>query len=1374
MGEEFLDRLRGGERPDASEFAARDPERAGQIRDFLSALLLVEGLRPLGDPTDDAIAREPGRSWPALERLGDFRILRELGRGGMGIVYEAEQQSLGRHVALKVLTPGVARTSQQVQRFLREARAAARLHHTNIVPVFEVGEHEGLFYYAMQFIPGSGLDKVIREVRRLKGLPPPGADGDVSVTRQGACDGSATRVIESAEPARLATPHPEIPVPSASRSESSSLAASMDSGSRYAQAVARVGLQVAGALEYAHRQGILHRDVKPSNILLDLHGVAWVTDFGLAKATEDEDLTRTGDLVGTIRYMAPERFCGVCDAGSDIYGLGLALYELLALRSAFDAPVREHLLYQVNHVAPPRLGEVNPTIPRDLETIVHKAMEKDVAHRYETAADLAEDLRRFLEDRPIRARRVGSTERLTRWARRNPGSATLGTALAVMLTLVVVIIAVADLRLRGQHSEAMFHLRRAELAEGNAVNKLLDSYIARARASRRSRFAGRRFDGLVAIGQAVPLDQSGNSRLELRNEAIACMALPDLRRIDDWPGRAEDGFLGVDFDPVTGRLARGTPQGSVLIRGARGVGEPLELPGNGIPAVFVRFSPNGRHLAVKYEAHGQVLLVIWDVGRAAKLLEVPDGMHSDALDFRPDGVIVAAGRRDGSIDLHDLVTGGPPRRLPPGLVPQSLRFDPSGRRIAAVGLSSRETVHVRLAADGAVESSWKLDEPGYSVDWHPSGLWMAVGSQSGRIRILDLSEPGRAPRSFERHDGAVVAVAFHPSGELLASASWDGILRLWDTRTGRELVKAQHPEAHPIRFSRDGRLVGPGHDGDSSWLWEVAEGDECRSLAGVETWGTATWSVGFLGPEGVIVSAGSPGVRLEIPGREGTSAFLPMPGTRGVAVAPDGSSLISSGATGVLRWPIRRPSPLEIRVGPPEPLGPLAGVPTGRIRLDRGGHKLAALVDHERGISRVFDLEGVKAPVTLAGHGNAERLDLSPDGRWLATGTWQGSLVKVWDVRGGEPARDLPVDGSADVAFSPDGRRLLTASWKEHTLWDTSTWRPLVRIPRSQSGSLPGVAAFSPDGRLLAVIRTRSMVQLVDVETGQEQATLEEPEPGSVCGMVFSPDGRRLVVTFNSPRLLVWDLDAIGRGLTALGLDWLATDGSVAAPPSGAGPTTITVEGAPWLSRLERGESLARSGRLDEAEEAFDGAIAAGATHVDALARRVLFLWARGDETAYREACRDLLRLFDVTEVGPRTVNDIAWMCALGDSAVDDYAPLLRQIEAVSGRRQADRLNTFGALLYRAGRFGDAARQLERSVEAHGAGGTAYDALFLAMAHSRLGQVENARTWLRRGGSPAPGAPSKPDARDNMSWIARLELDVLRREAAATVALVDP
>ena len=332
---------------------------------------------------------------------------------------------------------------------------------------------------------------------------------------------------------------------------------------------------MAQALEYAHQQGTLHRDIKPSNILLDVHGVAWVTDFGLAKAVEDEDLTRTGDLVGTIRYMAPERFRGRCDGRSDEYSLGLTLYELLALRPAFDASDREDLLYQVNRVEPPRLRRLNPAIPVDLETIVHKAIEKEAEHRYDYAAELAEDLQCFLEDRPIAARRVSSTERLTRWARRNPGLATLGTALAGMLALVVVVIVVADLRLRRQHEETTTNLQRAERAEADAVSRLLDSYVANARAGRRSRFAGQRFEGLRTIRAAALLDQPGNRLLELRNEAIACLALPDLRPRPDvggWPtGRLSRGRLRPELRThgprhAPGRRARPKPRRSAAIR----------------------------------------------------------------------------------------------------------------------------------------------------------------------------------------------------------------------------------------------------------------------------------------------------------------------------------------------------------------------------------------------------------------------------------------------------------------------------------------------------------------------------------------------------------------------------------------------------------------------------------------------------------------------------------------------------------------------------------------------------------------------------------------------------------------------------------------
>jgi serine/threonine protein kinase/WD40 repeat protein len=1372
MAEEFLERLRRGQRPDITQFAARIPGQAAEVREFLSALMLVEGLKPRPDATVDALwSRAPGIG-PPIDRLGDFRILRELGRGGMGVVYEAEQESLGRHVALKVLAPAVARSPHQTLRFVREARAAARLHHTNIVPVFGVGEHDGLHYYVMQYIRGMGLDKVLEEVRRLRGQSPPEANGaGAAPPRRSPREASVTVIAESIASGQFEHPHRTDSDDSAPVGLSA-LAGVTDSDVRYAHSVARIGLQVAEALEYAHQQGTLHRDIKPSNILLDTHGIAWVTDFGLAKAAEDEDLTRTGDVVGTIRYMAPERFRGLADKRSDVYGLGLALYEMLALRPAYGASDRESLLYQVNHVEPPRLHELHPGVARDLETIVHKAIEKDAAHRYATAADLAEDLRRFLEHRPIRARRVGATERLTRWARRNPGLATLGTALAGMLALVVVVIAAADVRLRSEHAEALRHLHRADRAEADAVNKLRDSYVAQARASRRSRFAGRRFDGLEAIRAAARLDRSERGILELRNEAIACLALPDIRPLPRFEGKASEGYLGVDFDPVSGQLTRGTPEGEVLIRTVDGDGLAARLPGNGLRAVLVQYSNDGRYLAVKHEDRGELVLAVWELSRREKILDVPDGMYSDAVDFHPDGRTLAAGLRDGSIVFYDLVEGREVRRLSPVTVARMIRFDPAGGRIAVVSPNSREGVQVRLVADGTVAASWALPEPEYSLDWHPDGRWLAVGAQDGRILLLDTTAPARPPRTLEGHHGQTIAVAFHPRGELLASASWDGTLRIWDPRTAQELVQVPLPEARLIRFSRDGRLLGPGHDVGSSWLWELAEGVECRELVGDEGRGAKTWSVDYLGPEGVLVSAGGSGVRLELPDRSGTPAFLAMPGTKGVAVAPDGSCLITSGATGLLRWPVRRPDPDSLRVGPPEPVGPIAGVPTGRVRLGRDGRSLAVVLDEEDGRVLVFDLETRTSPIVLAGHPNMERVAISPDGNWIATGTWRGTLVKVWDAHTGALVRDLPVKGSAEVLFSPDGSRLVTATGQEYTIWDVGAWTPRTRIPRSQASGLPGVAAFTPDGRLLALARTRSTVQLVDPDTAREIATLESPELQNVSGLGFSPDGRELVATFNTAKIQAWSLDAIRRGLASLDLDWPEPTSQLPPAPTGALPLTIAAEDARWLAPLGRAESFARSGSWDEAASSYDEAIAQGAPHVDALARRILFRRVHDDEEGYRRACRQLLERFDVGSVALRTVNDIAWSCALGPSAVEDYGELVRLAEASARSRPApNRMNTVGALLYRAGRFEDAVRQLERSVAAHGAGGTQYDALFLAMAHHRLGHAEEAMHWLDRGTGPAPKNMSKPDASGDTSWIPRLELDTLRREAMATIGL---
>jgi serine/threonine protein kinase len=466
IAEEFVERLRRGERPPISEYESRYPEQAAAIRELFPTLVMMEQLKPASTPVRPASQSECASEVASLGKLGDYRIVREVGRGGMGIVYEAVQESLGRQVALKVLPKQRGGDDSRQARFEREARAAARLHHTNIVPVFGVGAENGLHYYAMQYIHGLGLDEVLRELKRLKSAsqapatlpdtsPPAEAPRHaVTVTVTQAlftgdfAAGGVPAAEESAEPAPATPPQPAgqslsdtakarlsdtVRVPESLPLPGASAATAGNSRQTFWQSVARIGVQVGEALHYAHEQGVLHRDIKPSNLLLDTRGTVWVTDFGLAKTNDQRDLTETGDVLGTLRYMAPEMFSGQADRRSDVYSLGLSLYELLALRPAFDEADRGRLIRLVLNESPPRLRTLDPAIPRDLETIVHKAIDREPSHRYATAQELADDLTRFLNDEPIHARRVSLPARFTRWCKRNPAGAAVVALLVIGL-----------------------------------------------------------------------------------------------------------------------------------------------------------------------------------------------------------------------------------------------------------------------------------------------------------------------------------------------------------------------------------------------------------------------------------------------------------------------------------------------------------------------------------------------------------------------------------------------------------------------------------------------------------------------------------------------------------------------------------------------------------------------------------------------------------------------------------------------------------------------------------------------------------------------------------------------------------------------------
>lgn len=1177
LAEDFLDRLRRGEKPSIDEYVRGNPELAVEIRKLFPTLALLEDCAPAAAPAAAPPFSSAGVQVP--ERLGEYRILGEIGRGGMGVVYEAEHETLRRRVALKLLPTQLTDSPAALQRFLREARAAGRLHHTNIVPVFEVGVHDDIHFYAMQYIHGQNLDVVIDELRRLKSGTGNNDNESRTVQSNLAAHQNLSRTVAhellSGEPAGpLQYPlepkdvprSPELlggvtPPPKPALGEtadSGSLSQVGHSHEGYFQRVARVGLQVADALQFAHRQGILHRDIKPSNLILDTTGTIWITDFGLAKH-EGDDFTHTGDIVGTLRYMAPERLHGHADERSDVYSLGLTLYELTTLQSALQGEDRVSLIGQIEKTEPPRPRQLVPQIPRDLETIILKSIEKSPAHRYQSAEKLSADLQLFLADRPILARRSTWIERGWRWCRRNPVPATLTiciTALVLLLfvgTLAFALFSTWQANLLAHRTRVANQAQRtAELSREEAVRRLYDSYLGQARAGRWSARAGQHFETLNSLRQAAELlpslklgpREERRRRLILRNEAIAAMPLVDLREVQRWNAETDDTAVFA-LPPDYSVCAISDREGNIVVRRLADGAEVMRLAGPGHRAWLLTFSPDGRYLAGKFHrgvpSPTPPMVRVWDLSTQKVVIDEKQNLSLARMAFRNDCREYALGFDSHEVRIYRLPEGEMTTRHKCPNDPLDLCYDPTGESMAITYPGVGPVEIWDRKSDGRKQIQVAPDVN--SLAWSPNGAMLAMGTYTGEIYLQDIHNTNRRPLELKGHLNRVVRLAYSHHGDLLMSRAWDSSMRIWTVASGEEACRHEVMPLSGTGFRRDDSLLAfRSGDGDASFgVWEVARGRMLQILTS-DSDVRARSSVAFHPSHPrLLASATEKGVEIWDVGDGTRVTTLPVRAAKSARFSPDGMGLYTSGPPGVQYWAMEESSlPMaELQFGKPTTI---LKQDSNRVDLATGRPLLAS--DHEFVSASVINLDETNSPRRTFRHPNVDYAVISADGRWVVTTTWHGSGVRVWDLEDdGNRTRFLdlaPRVLSATPAFSPDGRYLAVSDGYAYYVWEVGSWRRLYRIKRQHPDGWPGPVAFSPDGRLLAVAHTRYVAQLIDPGTGRTLGVLEAPASASLKGYSFSADGRYLAVA-DTKTIQLWDLTELRARLAEMQLDWTLT-----------------------------------------------------------------------------------------------------------------------------------------------------------------------------------------------------------------------------------------
>ncbi len=1005
--------------------------------------------------------------------LGDCELIEEIGRGGMGVVWRARQRGLNRHVAVKTLPGGDLAGTEARTRFRTEAQATARLKHPNIVPIHDVGEDDGIPYLVMELVDGQPLNEILG----AKAAPP--------------------------------------------------------------QLAARWLRDVALAVQHAHEQGVLHRDLKPSNILIESGhdgGRPRVTDFGLAKMADAErSLTRTGSAVGSPSYMPPEQARrGEYTVRSDVYGLGAVLYCALTGRPPFQGDSVAVVLAQVDHDEPIAPRRLQGNVPVDLETICLKCLEKSPARRYATAADLADDLTRFLNGELVLARPVGALGKLTRMASRHPWRAA-----ALAMTVVALLVAgyglAWNVRAERRHN--------AELQQEQAATQvaMMRAQLGEARAIIRLRQADSRPRAEAIVREVRARNPPAELQAQARDVALAALALPSAA-IEPLQG---DGIVTDDWTMAVGDLPRSrwalaAYRGEVALRPLHAATNLLNFhTGRRDITALIAFSPGGRWLAIRHRDE----LCIWDTSLGATqrlVFTARPWSHGRAFSFThiaftPDDravlwldheSVIATALPDGT----ELARWQNPNENKPGA--EAIAFDSSGR-FFAVARAGEPAVELRTWPDGGVRRvfSGQFPQALCALAVADGATRIAGGDKAGRVTVWAGAGMDASVFDLRSHTESIRGLSFSAEGRRLASTSEDGTLRVWDCSGGEEIVSLNF-DAATASFSPDGTRVGVGFGAgrlahvrlEPSPLLHGFRPESPPELPQAVSFFPDSLTVACLGPAEVF--------RCSIPDGRVISRY-PFPRPHSIQAESERSGgLLISGLDGVQRYEQSESGSSSM---------PASILPASRWGLDgltisADGRWLAASDNAAQRVAvwPVGATNGAGVRFLRADNTGTGEVALAPDGSRIAMAYRYDPGLVILETATGSIQQRLDLPPRHAVAWSPDGR-WLAASGSTTPLWDTTNWTR-VSLPALEPNHPPaGDAVFSPAeqgvSKWLAAVTGGHRVTLIDLARRAIVATLEAPSGRLIYKLDFSPDRRWLAAACAQGQIQLWDLTVVNAQL---------------------------------------------------------------------------------------------------------------------------------------------------------------------------------------------------------------------------------------------------